>query len=477
MIRSLIDALRIRRSGLLHKIYYRSQFYQELGADRYLLRLLPTLHYVLFGARQNKSPNPFFDTEFYRDANHRELCTGRNPLAQFLDNGARRRRNPSPFFDTEYYLDTNPEVAGSGVNPLRHFFCHQKNEGTFPSPLAATVQQICRPLDADHVQGRTWLHEGLGPPTTRSSPLPSASNGIIRFEWDKGGWNNIRMQAEVMVCLANIFGRSLVLPEAGPWYLVPGEATHLYDFFDDHAFRAAVPVLPSQTRKKDEWVVPAHLGVTNSVRLRREAFHNNKNRTSWYFPRSARMFGCLAAVLGSSASHYALVHKSLRIRTDLLDIAANTLARHGLKPGSFMAAHVRRGDFQYQDMRHLSIKKVIEALRTHGADAAHSLLIVSDAYDEPLLESCKRQGWNTICWAESQNENPKLAGVLDMLCCCPAWRFVGTPLSTFSSGIMQWRGYVSRLPDAHVDALPRFTTELDQVPWWSMVDQHAWLTI
>jgi hypothetical protein len=64
-----------------------------------------------------------------------------------------------------------------------------------------------------------------------------------------------------------------------------------------------------------------------------------------------------------------------------------------------------------------------------------------------------------------------------MLCCCLGWRFVGTRLSTFSTGINYWRGYVSRVEGAAVDAVPRFTSELDQVPWWALVDEHAWLTI
>ena len=140
-------------------------------------------------------------------------------------------------------------------------------------------------------------------------------------------------------------------------------------------------------------------------------------------------------------------------------------------------AHVRRGDFHYGAMRHLGVDKVIAALRRHGADTAGTVLIVSDVYDEALLEGCRRQGWTTVCWAQRHPGDPKLAGILDMLCCCLAWRFVGTRLSTFSSGIMQWRGYVSRVTSAHVDAVPRFTAELDQVYWWALVDTHAWLAI
>jgi hypothetical protein len=306
---------------------------------------------------------------------------------------------------------------------------------------------------------------------------PPRADRIIRFEWDKGGWNNIRMQAEIMICLAELFGRALIMPRADRWYLVPGGTSHLFDFFDEPSFCAAVPVLPPCSDSSDEWDVPAHLSAINTVRLKRDDYLRQQDRASWYFPRSTRMFGCMAGVFGGDPELYSLVHRALRVRADLLDAAADLLEGHGLRPGGYLAVHVRRGDFQYRAIRHLGVDRVIEALRTHGADAAGTLLIVSDAHDEALLEGCRKQGWNPVCWAERHPGDPKLAGMLDMLCCCLAWRFVGTRLSTFSSGIMQWRGYVSRVAGAHVDAEPRFTAELDQVYWWAWVDQHTWLAI
>ncbi len=128
-------------------------------------------------------------------------------------------------------------------------------------------------------------------------------------------------------------------------------------------------------------------------------------------------------------------------------------------------------------MRNLPTADVVAALRRHGADAAGRLLIVSDAYDEALLEACRRQGWEPVCWAQRHAGDARHSGILDMLSCCLAWRFVGTRLSTFSTGIIQWRGYVSRVGEARVDAIPRFTAELRQVPWWAGVDELAWLSI
>ena len=474
---ALVDAALIRRSGLLHVTYYRSQFYKELKTDRYLLRLLPVLHYVLFGAFAGKNPNPLFDTEYYRDNIPGADRSGQNPLAHYLRQGARNRLNPGPFFDTGYYVDNYPEVISSGLNPLLHYFRNGKQDGCDPHPVTASLSCVEEPRAVDWSVGRSWFQQGLGTSSAAGARPVHRRDRIIRFDWDPGGWNNIRMQAEVLVCLAARYDRALVLPAPDQWYLIPGGHSHLFDYFDEAAFRAAVPVLPPDTRVEDEWEVPASLASINAVRLNREAYRHHQDRESWYFPRTTRMFGCFSSVLGSDASHYALIHQAFRLRADLIDRTLQLLEIHGLMPGGYLAAHVRRGDFQQKVMRYLSTREIIEALSSHGADAAATVLIVSDEYDEELLDACRAKGWRTVCWATQINEDAHLSGVLDMLACCLAWRFVGTSLSTFSTGIMQWRGYISRVAEGGVDAIPRFTNELDQVPWWAGVDVHAWLSI
>ncbi|MGD2129440.1 MAG: hypothetical protein PVJ17_09045, partial [Lysobacterales bacterium] len=352
-----------------------------------------------------------------------------------------------------------------------------KQQGCRPNRFFTELCKVPKPIAADCDQGREWLQQGLGASTDSAPRRVQRSDRVIRFEWDRGGWNNIRMQAEVMVCLAARFNRVLVLPAPEKWYLVPGDNSHLFDFFDEAAFRAAVPVLPSETRLEDEWEVPANLAAINTVRLKKEAYLRQQDRESWYFPKSARMFGRFSSVMGSEAGQYALIHRAFRVRADLLDRTMELLEDHGLRPGGYLAAHIRRGDFQQKAMRYLSIENVIDALRRHGADAAGTVLIVSDAYDEELLDECRRQGWEPVCWATKQTADARFSGVLDMLCCCLGWRFVGTNLSTFSTGIIQWRGYISRVASGRVDATPRFTADLEQVHWWAEVDELAWLSI
>jgi len=478
IMQALSDAILISRSGLLHATFYRSQFYKELKADRYLLRLSPVFHYVLFGALAGKNPNPLFDSEYYRDLNPGVDRSGQNPLAHYLRQGAGENLNPGPFFDTGYYCGSNPGVANDGLNPLVHYFRCGKQQGRKPHPLFENMVHADEPRAVDWTVGRRWLQLALGASSAVGAPRPARRpDRIIRFEWDRGGWNNIRMQAEVLVCLAARYGRALVLPDPDHWYLIPGVDSHLFNYFDEAAFRAAVPVLPADTRLEDEWEVPAELASINTARLNRKAFQGQKDRESWYFPRTTRMFGCFSRVLGSTSGDYTLLNRAFRLRPDLIEMAAELLQSSGLEAGGYLAAHVRRGDFQQQVMRNLSTTEIVAALRGHGADAVGKVLIVSDEYEEELLAACRQEGWEPFCWAGQHNGDARLSGVLDMLACCPAWRFVGTNLSTFSTGIMQWRGFVSRVAGAGIDAVPRFTNELEQIPWWAEVDEFAWLSI
>jgi hypothetical protein len=56
------------------------------------------------------------------------------------------------------------------------------------------------------------------PLSTRS--LPITQQKYLIFEPDRGGWNNIRMSAEVAIVFAHATGRTLVLPPKEKWYLL-----------------------------------------------------------------------------------------------------------------------------------------------------------------------------------------------------------------------------------------------------------------
>lgn len=477
IVESIIAARQLKRSGLFHNSYYRSQNADEPILHKYMLRYFPAWHYARYGVKRKRNPNLLFDTAFYLDNNPDVVASGMNPLLHYTCHGADERRNPSSYFDTGFYLDKYPDVAQSGLNPLLHYFRHGAKEGRGLNRLFDNLAVVAKAKPSDFAAGHRWLQEALGAGADREPRPPTAAEGVIRFDWDRGAWNNIRMQLEILVCLAERFNRAVVLPDPDKWLHIAAASAHLFDFFDEDTLRAAVRVAPSTTRCEDEWEVPWQLRTARTVQLQTEQFEQQRHRKSWYFPRDTRMFGYFPIVLGSDPELYALVHRAFRLRGEFLEMAVRQLQDHQLTPGAYLAVHVRRGDLQYQRVRHLTAQAIVKALRTHGADEVDKLLIVSDEYDEQLLELCRSQGWEPVCWATQHTIDPKFTGILDMLCCCLAWRFVGTPLSTFSTGIIHWRGYVSRIAGNHVDAVPRFTVELDHVPWWAWVDAHCWLAI
>lgn len=118
------DAQVIRTSGLLDSAWYLERYpdVQALGMDA-------VEHYVKFGARERRLPNPYFDTSWYLEHNQDVARAGVNPLAHYVLRGAQEGRPAGPNFDTKAYLEANPDVRSAGMNPLRHFIRHGRLEG------------------------------------------------------------------------------------------------------------------------------------------------------------------------------------------------------------------------------------------------------------------------------------------------------------------------------------------------------------
>lgn len=87
----------------------------------------------------------------------------------------------------------------------------------------------------------------LRPPTKDKTPWHEMK--YVVFEPDRGGWNNIRMGAEVAMVFAHATGRTLVLPAPGYWYLLT-QSTNVSDnlssfekYYDLDKIREAVTIV------------------------------------------------------------------------------------------------------------------------------------------------------------------------------------------------------------------------------------------
>ena len=125
----------------------------------------PLDHYLLYGAREGRDPNPLFDTDWYLNQNPDVKESGTNSLQHFIEYGAREGRDPNPLFDTDWYLNQNPDVKESGTNPLQHFIEYGAREGRKINPINNAnyplwIQNYDTLTDADRVVFRKAM-EGL----------------------------------------------------------------------------------------------------------------------------------------------------------------------------------------------------------------------------------------------------------------------------------------------------------------------------
>lgn len=110
------------------KPLFHSTWYQKQAGKR----TLPLAHYLKHGWKQQLSPHPLFDPQFYIEK-HRLEDLQYCPLTHFIDVGHTLGYSPHPLFDSQWYLAEYPDVKESGTNPLLHYLACGANEGRNPS--------------------------------------------------------------------------------------------------------------------------------------------------------------------------------------------------------------------------------------------------------------------------------------------------------------------------------------------------------
>lgn len=105
----------VSRSGL-----FDAQFYLDTYADVRAAKIDPLIHFIKYGARERRSPNRWFDSNYYR-TQFGEFSADINPLLHYLEDGEVLGFKPHPQFDPHHYRKLFPVVDDAGVSPLWHF--------------------------------------------------------------------------------------------------------------------------------------------------------------------------------------------------------------------------------------------------------------------------------------------------------------------------------------------------------------------
>jgi hypothetical protein len=133
-VRSL---LRRRAEKKLTEAGFDREWYLDRYPDVRAAEVDPLSHFLKWGAREGRDPNPLFWSSFYL-ANNPDVRHGGNPLAHYMRAGWREGRDPNPLFDSDWYLRENPDVAATGADPLLHYIRHGAAAGLDPHPLFDT---------------------------------------------------------------------------------------------------------------------------------------------------------------------------------------------------------------------------------------------------------------------------------------------------------------------------------------------------
>ncbi|MBN2524942.1 MAG: glycosyltransferase [Deltaproteobacteria bacterium] len=127
---SVYHKKKIQESGL-----FDATFYEKNNPDVDFLSISPLQHFIHYGWREKRNPNPLFDIDYYLSTNTDAASIDSDPLLHFIQCGSLRSKNPHPLFDVSYYKRTNNIVAKNKINPLTHFLREGGRTLSNPHPL------------------------------------------------------------------------------------------------------------------------------------------------------------------------------------------------------------------------------------------------------------------------------------------------------------------------------------------------------
>jgi len=346
------------------------------------------------------------------------------------------------------------------------------------------------PFDSEYFNNRTGYCDimSIAPSTTTGPRIPSLENSkYILFQLDCGGLNNIRMQYEILTVIAWLSGRTLVLHPKTTWYLLGNKQLFSEDIFDFDCWASQIPIL-----KSSEWLEKINKPATEDyktfftnleagdygevhepfwspgkTKFKQEFLDgDHKNDLVWYFYCNRfknkqeletfknldhRMFGnteCYFDYLPKQKMKEMrrLIWDAIKFREHFYTLTHNIMKDLKLVPGEYNALHLRNWEGAKPQYIIRSQEEVIDNLMT--LDKTKPILFLSQDVTKNMPERIKEKvnkflnSYTLI--RPSQNNNEYEQSIIEMLLAVSAYRFYGSPSSTFSIGIMQLRGNFHR---------------------------------
>eukprot|EP00418_Pyrodinium_bahamense_P010848 CAMPEP_0179108570 /NCGR_PEP_ID=MMETSP0796-20121207/50578_1 /TAXON_ID=73915 /ORGANISM="Pyrodinium bahamense, Strain pbaha01" /LENGTH=254 /DNA_ID=CAMNT_0020806645 /DNA_START=146 /DNA_END=910 /DNA_ORIENTATION=+ len=219
----------------------------------------------------------------------------------------------------------------------------------------------------------------------------------------------------------------------------------MFDYFDEESFRRVVPTAldsdPLPAGKVfdavlDPWMQPIGglTGPNYTHLVYREGPGHAQTRVFTQYANNRDFV--------PHDEYIRLIQSAFRIRQDLICRTVKRLVSHGLSPLGYIALHRRQGDTvhleQYDDPSATEAAEFVAPLVRNK-----TVLVLTDTYDHGLLVKLRERAGaaRVVCWANQkwQGDDLVFAAQVDMLAAVAASEFIGSRLSTFSTGIVRWR--------------------------------------
>ncbi len=335
-------------------------------------------------------------------------------------------------------------------------------------------------------------------PITTTGPRMKPTHQFIVFQIDCGGLNNIRMQFETLTVLSWLSGRTLVLPPPTTWYLLGNKQIEPGDIFDLDCWGSHIPILTY-----DEWIEYLGYGSKKSIEYKdffrnlergdygkvteplwspgktkfKMEFLNQKDATIWYFycDRIENFRNLDHRMLGNTECYFQILPKekkkemrkllweAIKYKHKFYESANRLLEDLSLRTGEYNAVHVRNWEGSKPQYKTRTQEEIIDKIL--GLDKNIPILLLSQDVLKNVPERIKEKMDKLFReyklvrpprWEETHSSIQSYEqSVLEMLLAVPALRFLGSPSSTYSIGIMQLRGYFARFCDK-IDDKPDF---------------------
>ena len=328
----------------------------------------------------------------------------------------------------------------------------------------------------------------ISPSTTTGPRMESPKDSkYILFQIDCGGLNNIRMQYEILTVIAWLSKRTLVLHPKTTWYLLGNTKLKPEDIFDFNCWASHIPIL-----RWNEWLdrlkkntdlgentyrqffinlesgdygkVHEPIWSPGKTKFKAEFLENNEDIWYFYCDRlkhkvEVETFRNLDhRMLGNTECYFdylppnkmkelrRLIWNSLKFKEEYYIKTQKILNDLKLKSGEYNALHLRNWEGAQPQYRLRSQEEVIDNLMS--LDKEKPILFLSQDVLKNLPERLREKvelflkTYKLI--RPNQNNKQFEQSIIEMLMCVPAYRFYGSPSSTYSTGIMMLRGNFSR---------------------------------